>query len=381
MAAIEIQGSCDPKFAAVREAMAANFASGADVGASFAASVDGELVVDLWGGHADEASSRPWERDTIVNVYSTTKTMTALSALLLADRGALDLHAPVARYWPEFAANGKEAVKVSHLLSHAAGLSGWDQKLEAEAIYDWDRVCALLAAQKPWWEPGTASGYHAITQGNLVGEVIRRVSGKSVGTFFRENIAEPLGADFHIGLAPEHDARVADLIPPPESEALGAGSEPGSIAHRTFTCIPLNVSATRTRAWRAAEIPAAGGTGNARSVVQAQTVLANGGVSGGKRIMSADGARRALEPQVSGTDLVLGIPVTFGMGYGLPSEFVPLPNKNACFWGGWGGSIVIVDMDARACFAYVMNKMGRGTTGDARGFSMIMPMYAALAGA
>ncbi len=196
MAEAGVHGHCDERFAAVRAVFTNNLASGLDVGASFAVTVEGETVVDLWGGWADENRSRAWQKDTIVNVYSTTKTMTALTALLLADRGVLDLHAPVARYWPEFAANGKEGVKVSQLLSHSAGLSGWDAKLKPEDLYDWNRICGLLAAQEPWWTPGEKVGYHAISQGFLVGEVIRRASGKTVGTVFREEIAGPLGADF-----------------------------------------------------------------------------------------------------------------------------------------------------------------------------------------
>lgn len=377
MSDAQVHGQCDARFAGVREVFGNNLKSGIDVGASFAATVDGEMVVDLWGGFADQAQTQAWARDTIVNVYSTTKTMTALTALLLADRGVLDLHAPVARYWPEFAANGKESVKVSHLLSHAAGLSGWDTRITPEELYDWDRTCALLAAQKPWWTPGEKPGYHALSQGFLVGEVIRRASGKTVGTLFREEIAGPLGADFHIGLAAEHDARVGQLIPP--VTPLGQGRDPKSIAGRTLDNPTLTALEPRTRGWRAAEIPAAGGIGNARSVAEVQTVLANRGVSKGKRIMSEAGTRLALEPQIEGTDLVLGLPVRYGMGYGLPGEAMPLPSPNSCFWGGWGGSLVIVDQDRRACFAYVMNKMGEGTTGDLRAFQLIMPMYQALA--
>lgn len=372
-----VHGHCDERFAAVREVFENNLKGGLDVGASFAATVEGEMVVDLWGGFADEARTRPWARDTIVNVYSTTKTMTALTALLLADRGVLDLHAPVARYWPEFAANGKEGVKVSHLLSHAAGLSGWDTPLRAEELYDWSRICALLAAQKPWWTPGEKVGYHALSQGFLVGEVIRRASGKTVGTVFREEIAGPLRADFHIGLAAEHDARVGELIPP--TTGLGKGQDPQSIAGRTLNNPVLTALEPRTRAWRAAEIPAAGGFGHARSVAEVQTVLANRGVSKGKRIMSEAGTRRALEPQIEGVDMVLGLPIKHGMGYGLPGEAMPLPSPNTCFWGGWGGSLVIADLDRRICCAYVMNKMGEGTTGDLRAFQLIMPVYQALA--
>ena len=213
---VDVHGECDPRFERVRDAFAANFDQGLDAGASVAVTVRGEPVVDLWGGVANDDGTRAWEKDTVVNVYSTTKTMTALCALILADRGEIDFYAPVARYWPEFAAAGKENVEVRHLMSHTAGLPGWDTEITTEDLYDWDRVTGLLAAQAPWWEPGTASGYHAITQGNLVGEVVRRVSGKSLGQFFASEVAQPLDADFHIGLSPEHDHRVADLIPPEE---------------------------------------------------------------------------------------------------------------------------------------------------------------------
>ena len=373
-----VQGLVHDKYAGARAAFEANLDSGADIGASFCATVEGETVVDLWGGFADEARTRPWQRDTIVNVYSTTKTMTALTALLLADRGELDFDAPVARYWPQFAAGGKEAVKVSHLMSHSAGLSGWKEPLVKEDLYDWDKVTALLAAQAPFWEPGTAPGYHALTQGYLVGEVVRRITGKSLGTVFREEIAEPLGADFHIGLPASEDARVAELIAPPPAEAgLGAGPRSELQANMSDNP-PLEVSETRTRAWRGAEIPAAGGTGNARSVAEVQSLLANGGVAKGKRILSEAGCRKALELQIEGPDLILGIPTRFGMGFGLAGGAVPLPNPNTIFWGGYGGSLVIIDMDARTTFAYAMNKMAGTTTGDMRAFSLAMAMWEAL---
>ncbi|MBS0489896.1 MAG: beta-lactamase family protein [Proteobacteria bacterium] len=373
-----VQGLVHDKYAGARAAFEANLDSGADIGASFCATVEGETVVDLWGGFADEARTRPWQRDTIVNVYSTTKTMTALTALLLADRGELDFDAPVARYWPQFAAGGKEAVKVSHLMSHSAGLSGWKEPLVKEDLYDWDKVTALLAAQAPFWEPGTAPGYHALTQGYLVGEVVRRITGKSLGTVFREEIAEPLGADFHIGLPASEDARVAELIAPPPAEAgLGAGPRSELQANMSDNP-PLEVAETRTRAWRGAEIPAAGGTGNARSVAEVQSLLANGGVAKGKRILSEAGCRKALELQIEGPDLILGIPARFGMGFGLAGGAVPLPNPNTIYWGGYGGSLVIIDMDARTTFAYAMNKMAGTTTGDMRAFSLAMAMWEAL---
>jgi CubicO group peptidase (beta-lactamase class C family) len=378
MADGSVQGLVHDKYAGAREAFEANLSSGADIGASFCATVEGETVVDLWGGFVDEARTRAWERDTIVNVYSTTKTMTALTALLLADRGELDFDAPVARYWPQFAANGKEAVKVSHLMSHSAGLSGWKEPLAKEDLYDWDKATSLLAAQAPFWEPGTAPGYHGLTQGYLVGEVVRRITGKTLGTVFREEIAQPLGADFHIGLPASEDARVAELIPPPPAEAgLGAGVQSDLQANMSDNP-PLEVSETRTRAWRGAEIPAAGGTGNARSVAEIQAVLANGGVAKGKRILSEAGCRKALELQIEGTDLILGIPARFGMGFGLAGGAVPMPNPNTIYWGGYGGSLVIIDMDAHTTFAYAMNKMAGTTTGDMRAFSLAMAMWEAL---
>jgi CubicO group peptidase (beta-lactamase class C family) len=378
MADGSVGGFTKDRFAAVREGFAANFASGADVGASFAATIEGETVVDIWGGFADEARTRPWVRDTIVNVYSTTKTMTALTALLLADRGELDFDAPVARYWPQFAANGKERVKVSHLMSHAAGLSGWKEPITKEDLYDWDKATALLAAQAPYWEPGTASGYHAMTQGYLVGEVVRRITGRSLGTVFREEIAEPLGADFFIGLPASEDAQVADLIPPPPGSGISDGPQ-SELSANMSTNPPVDPLETRTRAWRAAEIPAANGHGNARSIAEIHAVLANGGVAKGKRILSEAGCRKALEVQIEGTDLILNMPVRFGMGFGLPGSMVPLPNPNTLYWGGYGGSLAIIDMDARTTFAYAMTKMAPTTTGDMRAMGLVMAMWQAMA--
>ncbi len=378
MAGTDANGFVQDRFAGIRTAFEANLASGEDVGASFCATLEGETVADLWGGWADEARTRPWERDTIVNVYSTTKTMTALTALLLADRGVLDFDAPVARYWPEFAANGKERIKVSHVMSHAAGLSGWKEPIRREDIYDWDKVTALLAAQAPFWEPGTACGYHAITQGFLVGEVVRRITGRSLGTVFREEIAEPLGADFHIGLPESEDGRVADLLPPPAGASIEdtAASE---LAKNMATNPGINPLDTRTRAWRAAEIPAAGGHGNARSIAEVHALLANGGVAKGKRLMSEAGCRKALELQIEGIDLALGMPARYGMGFGLPSEFLPMPNPNTLFWGGYGGSLAVIDMDARASLGYAMNKMGRTTTGDMRAIGLATAFWQGLA--
>lgn len=372
------QGTAHPRFAAVADLLDANIASGEDVGASFCATVEGETVVDLWAGHADAEKTRLWERDTIINVYSTTKTMTALTALLVADRGDLDFAKPVAHYWPEFAANGKADVTVAHLMSHSAGLSGWAEPISTEDLYDWDKATSLLAAQAPFWEPGSAPGYHALTQGYLVGEVVRRITGQSLGTVFRAEIAEPLGADFHIGLPASEDGRVADLIPIEGDAGINAG-EMDDLVRNMATNPGIDVSATRTRGWRGAEIPAAGGTGNARSVAEIHKLLANGGEANGKRILSEAGCRRALDVQVEGTDKILGIPVRFGLGFGLAGGMVPLPNDECCYWGGYGGSVILIDMKARTSISYVMNRMVGTTTGDVRGFGLAMAFWQGLA--
>ena len=376
---MEIHGTCDERFAPVREQFERNFTEHGDVGASFALSVEGEFAVDLWAGWRDAAKREPWQEDTIVNVYSTTKTMTALAALLLADRGELDFGAPVAKYWPEFAQAGKEAVEVRHLMSHSAGVPSWEQPVTTLDICDWEKATALLAAQAPWWTPGTASGYHAISQGHLIGEVVRRISGVSLGTFFRQALAEPLGADFHIGVDPKHFPRIAELVPPSGDIPLDA--TPGSIAARTIGNPPIEVGDTKTAAWRQAEIPAANGHGNARSVVRVQTLLANHGTAFGKTLMSPAGCMAVMREQTNGKDLVIDVPLRFGLGYGLNSDVMPMgPNDNICYWGGYGGSSIVVDLDARVCFSYVMNKMGDGVLGDARGFGLGEAVYQSLAG-
>ena len=374
---MEIHGTCKPQFEGVKAVFEENFEQRGDVGACVAVSVEGEPVVDLWAGYRDRARTLPWEQDTIVNVYSTTKTMAALTALLLADRGELDLYAPVKRYWPEFAQNGKDKVEVRHFLSHSAGLSGMDEPMSTEDVYDWEKMVTALARQAPWWEPGTASGYHALTQGHLIGEVVRRVTGSSLGQVFRRELAEPLGADFHIGTGPEHDHRIGELIPP---EAAPAGeAKPDSIAARTFANPFIAARASTTRAWRAAEIPAANGHGNARSVMKVQSLAANLGSAFGKRLMSEAGCRAIFDEQTFGKDLVLGVPVKFGMGYGITTDLLPMgPNPNIAYWGGWGGSTAVIDLDARLCISYVMNRMEGNLMGDLRGFRLLQAAHRSL---
>jgi CubicO group peptidase (beta-lactamase class C family) len=375
----EIRGTFDDRFGDVIAALETTLDDGRDVGASVAVYVDGEPVVDVWGGFSDAARTTPWERDTITNVWSTTKTMTALCALILVDRGEIDLHAPVSRYWPEFKAAGKEGVEVRHLLGHTAGLPGWSEPLTVEDLYDWEKCTSLLAAQEPWWEPGTRSGYHALTQGYLVGEVIRRATGTTVGAFFAAELAEPLEADFHIGLDAAEDRRVSPVIPPPPLDPASVNLDPGALPLRTLANPLLDASWAWTRGWRAAEIPAANGHGNARSVGLIQSVLACGGAVAGRRFLSDAGCNRVFEEQARGTDLVINVPLRLGVGYGLSSEETPIgTNDHTCFWGGWGGSVVVIDLERRATIAYMMNRMGSGVIGDERGQTIVATALAAL---
>lgn len=354
-----VEGICIPRFEPLKQLFRDLIVSGQDLGASLAVTVDDEFALDLWGGWADEARTQRWQRDTITCVFSTTKTMLALAALVLVERGQLDLDAPVARYWPEFAAAGKSNVLVRHILSHTSGLSGWEQPVTIDDIlHDWGKCTALLAAQAPWWTPGTASGYHSLTMGFLVGEVVRRITGRPFGRFFAEEIAGPLGADFHIGLARSDFPRLSNVVPwlaqdPPKTD-------PTSVAFKTMTNgPPKDIRVVWGDAWRQADFPSGNGHGNARSVARLQSVVANGGEVGGVCLLSPRTIARIFEVQADGRDLVVGAPLKMGIGYGLPQrETLPfLPEGRICLWGGAGGSMVIVDVDRRMTLAYIMNKM------------------------
>jgi CubicO group peptidase (beta-lactamase class C family) len=314
-------------------------------------------------------------------VWSSTKTLSALCCLILADQGELDLYAPVAKVWPEFAANGKQDIAMRHVMSHTAGLSGWQEPITVEDLYDWEKVTSLLAAQEPWWEPGTASGYHAVTQGFLEGEVVRRITGQTIGEFAAKEVTGPLDADFYIGTGPEHDSRVAHVIPPKMDLSAEQQAAMSEIAVRTLTSPALDAAVSATIPWRRAEIPAAGGHANARGVATVHTPMACGGEANGVRLLSPKGIEPVFDEQTYGQDLVLPIVVRHGIGFGLPSPEVPIsPSERACFWGGWGGSVVLIDLDQRMSFAYMMTKMGEGTVGDLRAAGLLLAAYTALAG-
>ncbi|MFX1324013.1 MAG: serine hydrolase domain-containing protein [Promethearchaeota archaeon] len=495
---VEIHGLCEPRFEAVKDTFTRNFDEGMEVGASFAVTINGKYVIDIWGGFKDKEKTQPWEKDTIVNVYSTTKVPTVLCTMMCVDRGLLDLDGTVATYWPEFAQNGKDNILVRHLLSHTSGLAGFEEagKIPSKYLYDWEKATSLLAAQKPWWEPGTRSGYHAITHGYLLGELVRRVTGKSLGTFFKEEVAIPLDIDFHIGLAEEHVPRVTKLMPDRpimeyiplliggafrvanDSEIVkkeienvemkiildfgdedqfaviisegkiefktgkidkpdcsfrvskdGAGAmnwlfhtlneesdyvsenltiegSPDDINQIKKLFETISMEARRLgpvgikmalpggirdrsgdRDWQAAEIPAANGHGNARSVTKIASVIACEGELEGKRIISKETLEKILEEQIVGRDLVMAIPIRWGLGVGLPLKERPSPNPRTCWWGGAGGSAIRMDLDDHIGFGYVMNKMRNQTMqettqnlyhSDTRGNRLIKATYESL---
>jgi CubicO group peptidase (beta-lactamase class C family) len=374
-------GTCDERFAAVRHELAECLDAGDELGASIVVDVDGAAAVDLWGGYRDEARTQPWLRDTITNVWSSTKTVTSLAALMLVDRGELDVDAPVARYWPEFAAAGKQDVLVRHLLSHTSGVSGLDQPAVSEDLYDWEKSTARYAAQAPWWPPGSASGYHALNFGHLIGEVLRRITGMSLKQFVAEEIAGPLGADFQIG-AHEHDwGRIADVVPPPPLPIDFAALGPDSITVKTLTGPFIEATEANTPAWRRADLGAVNGHGNARSVARVLSVISRGGELDGVRLLRPETIELIFREQASGIDLVLGAPLRFGIGYGLPQrDTIPyIPDGKICFWGGWGGSVIIMDVGRRTTISYMMNKMGPGIIGSDRAERYVRAIYGALA--
>jgi CubicO group peptidase (beta-lactamase class C family) len=363
-----VHGQCDERFDAVRAALAINIASGEEVGAGIAIDIDGETVVDIWGGFTDVARTNPWTRDTIVNVWSSTKTVTSLAGLMLIDRGLVELTAPVAAYWPEFAANGKQDIEFRHILSHTSGISGWDVPFTTEEMYDWDKSTAALAAQAPWWEPGTASGYHAHNQGHLIGEVMRCVTGHSLKEFVRDEIAGPLRADFQIGAKPADNDRIAEIIPPPPLELPLDFLPEDSPMRKTFSGPPPNANAANTPAWRAADLGALNGHGNARSLATILSAISLGGKARGVELLKPETIELIFEEQANGVDLVLSVPMRWGVGYGLaPNAALPyVPDEKICFWGGWGGSMVAICPDRRTTITYVMNKMGPGILGSDR---------------
>jgi CubicO group peptidase (beta-lactamase class C family) len=349
------EGTCQEAFAPLRELLESNLADGTELGASLAVVQDGELVVDLWGGEA--RPGQPWQADTVVQVWSITKTMAALTVLVLADRGELDLDAPVASYWPEFR---RGDILVRHLLAHTSGMAGWTETLDVAGLLDLERSALMLAEQEPWWEPGTASGYHMISYGHLLDGLVRAATGTPLAEQFRILVAEPLGADFHLGVPEDVLGRCADLVPPPPG-GLDVGALPeGNLLVPTIVNPLLDVGGTcNTAEWRRVSVAGANGHGNARSIARAQSVVSHGGEVDGVRLLSAATIDRIFDVQAEGPDLVLMASMRWGIGYGLPqpASAPAVPDGRVCWWTGYGGAIVVNDLDRRVTVAYAMNRM------------------------
>jgi CubicO group peptidase (beta-lactamase class C family) len=359
----EIYGEVESGFEKIKEVFKANW-EGYEVGACFSVVYQGKKVVDLWGGFQDKACTRPWKADTLVNVYSTTKGMGSLAVAILAEEGKLDYEAPVTDYWPEFGAEGKERVTVKQLLSHQAGLCGVSEKISIEDLYDWEKMVRMLAVQKPFWEPGRDSGYHAVTWGYLAGELIRRITGKTLGRYFQEKVAGPLGADFYIGLPDKEMNRVADMI---GANRARVAQKPVGGPRPLPALYPVALQNPEIRpfkdvcsyAWRKAEIPAANGQANARGIARIYGALANGGAIDGVRIIGRKGIGTATLEEVRGEkdDLILGRPRRFARGFALNTEGAYGPNPKAFGHSGAGGSVGFADPETNIAFGYAMNQM------------------------
>ncbi|OLN85431.1 Beta-lactamase domain-containing protein 2-like protein 1 [Colletotrichum chlorophyti] len=382
----EIQGTCDARFEEVRTQLRDFIASGEEVGAAIAVNLDGMDVVDLWGGFVDKEHSLPWSKDTIVTIFSSTKTVLSLAVLILVDRKVLSINDKVSKFWPEFAANGKENIEIRHVLSHTSGVSGWDagKPLSFEDISEIDEAAAKLAAQSPWWEPGTASGYHAWTFGHLLAEIVRRATGSTLRDFVHNEIVKPLGVDFQLGVSDSDLARTTNVIPAPLPPLTpGMLPQPGSITFRTMNPLPMPADFANTPTWHRGNVPAASGYTNARALTRILSAVSLGGTVDGKFLLSQETIDRIFEEQSNGTDLVIGAPLRFGVGYAITGEGGTavadfLPNGRVCFWSGLGGSIAVMDLDRKLTITYVMNKLSNTGLGNKAAKTYIKAIYNAL---
>jgi CubicO group peptidase (beta-lactamase class C family) len=384
---MDVQGKCDSKFTRVREAFNENFECRGEVGAAVAITVHGKPVVDLWGGFANKARTIPWSRDTVVNVFSSTKGLLAICLHQLVDQGRLDLESPVSRHWPKFAEAGKAELPVKFLLSHRAGLPAIRQPLPREALFDWNQMCEALAEQEPWWEPGTKHGYHAMTFGFLVGEVLRRISGERPRDYLRDRLAGPLGVDCQIGLAAEDEGRVAEMIPAPSplpdapNPLLAAVANPESVTAKAIAN-PSTISepgVANSSDWRSAELPAANGHATARALATVYGVLSRGGELNGVRVLQPHSIERCQEEQSRGMDEVLLMPTRFSYGFMMSLPEASLgPGERSFGHPGAGGSLGFADPDAKVGFGYVMNQMGPGILIDPRAATLIEALYSSL---
>lgn len=370
-----IGGSVAPGFERVRDAFEANFAAGHEVGASFAVQRGGSVLVDLWGGYRDRARTVAWSDDTLVNVWSTTKGLASLCVAMLVDRGRLSYEQTMASVWPEFAASGKEALTVGEVLSHQGGLPGVTGPVTVRDFADHDAMASRLAAQPPLFETGQ-SGYHAITHGFLTGELVRRIDGRTLGRFFAEEVAGPLGADAWIGLPDGEEGRVAEMIAAPAGKPSPLPPHPA--ARAALAHPPLDAGAANERWWRAAEIPSVNAQANARALAKVYAMLARGGEAGGRRYLAPESIAEATRKRVHDKDLVLGIPMRWAAGFSRNDGVTYGKNRNTFGHSGWGGSFGCADPDAGIGIGYAMNQMYANLRGDPRSLALIAAVYESL---
>ncbi|MCW6533740.1 serine hydrolase domain-containing protein [Sphingomonas lycopersici] len=366
-----VSGLCDPRFAAVREAFHANFTERNEIGAAVAVIVNGKVVVDLIGGWRDAARTQPWQPDTLVNVWSSTKGIAATCFAMLVDAGRLSYDDPVARYWPEFAAEGKATITIGQLLSHQAGLCGFTTPARFADLLGGGAAAARLAAQVPLWRPGTASGYHAISVGILATELFGRITGTSLRSFVVGELRQRHGFDISIGLGADDEHRRAEMIAPPDMDS----SQVGSLTAPQIAALanpPLDPLAPNTPEWRAADLPSANGYANAHGLASLYAALLDG------RLVSRDSLERATRTQIEGVDLVLGLPVRWGAGFLMNTDGIYGPNPAAFGHSGWGGSFAMGDPGAQVAMSYTMNRMGAQLRDDPRAKALINALYAAI---
>lgn len=370
-----IHGTVAPGFESVREAFASNFSERSDIGASVSLVIDGKILVDLWGGVADQAEGREWQADTLANIWSTTKGVTAACFAMLVDRGQIDYDAPVARYWPEFGVAGKDQITVAMMLSHQGGLCGFRDPATVDDFYDAERAAAKLAAAEPFWEPGTQSGYHAISIGFLATALFRRVEGRTIKQFVQDELG---GLGMNIGLPPSLTQKAATMIAPPTLTSTGLVQDMTDAQFAAIANPPIDPLAPNSDKWRAAEIPSANGFATARSLAVLYGALAGDGTINGDRLIGADAVEAATVERISGVDAILGIQASWGCGFLRNSTQAYGPNEAAFGHSGWGGSFAFGDPEARLGLAYTMNRMGTDLINDPRNIAIIDAVYAAL---
>ncbi|KAL4885768.1 beta-lactamase/transpeptidase-like protein [Aspergillus karnatakaensis] len=381
MATVQVHGHCDPRFSSLRDTLSSRLNSSLELGASMCVTVHGKTLVDIHGGYKTPARTEPWTATTLAPVWSVSKTISALSVLLLIDRNQLTPDTPLADFWPAFNTDDKRSILVRHVLSHTSGLPAWDPPItEDELFNNTQSATEKLVSQRPWWEPGTASGYHLVSQGILLNEIVHRVSGKTMAQFIQDEFATPLNAEFYLGLQDESQwPRIAELLAPPPMDFKGAAAgvksgsgsgKPLPLPLRAMIGVPMRAESPQTPGFRKAGLGSMGGFSNAKGFNKILEIVTNRGTVVGPdgkviQFLKPETVDLIFDVQADGTDLVLGMPLRMGLGFGLSNGSLDwIPQGRVAFWGGWGGSLAVLDLDRGVTFTYAMNRMENGTLGN-----------------